>query len=399
MLGFAFSVAILVVTQAILSGFETELRDRVLRLIPHITIESPGGTMDLDEIENELDALSFEYRGSPEIDSDVLIVVHPQSGLEGEVSERLGRVEAARLTGIDPDRHLRASSIGKYVEADAMSRLSPGSFQILLGRDKARELGVSTGDFVTVVMREATFTLVGAVPRQKRFQVAGIVDTHTFLDALTAYIHIEDAARLRRFNQGITTYRLQIDDPFDALRLASEVLPREVRLTSPYSVSSWFSQEKYGDLADRIAASRNMLILIFSLVVAIAAFNLISTVVVFVNERKQDIAVLRTLGGGRILIGSSFLITGFMISSLGLFCGGVLGVLLGYGLELGLPIFSKLLSINLLEEYFVRELNIEFVVSDLILVAAIGFSLTVLAAFYPAWRAMKMDPVEILRRD
>ena len=399
MLGFAFSVAILVVTQAIISGFETELRDRVLNLIPHITIQSHGGTMDLNQLENQLEDLSFEYRGSPEIEIDGLIVVHPQAGLNEEASERHGRVEVARLTGINPDRHLRSSTIEEFVDFDAMSRLTSGSFQILLGRDKARELKVTTGDFVTVVMKEATLTLVGAVPRQRRFQVAGIIDTRTFLDALTAYIHIDDAARLRRLNEGITTYRLQIDDPFDAVRLASEILARELRLTSSYSVSTWFSKEKYGGLADRIAASRNLLVLIFSLMVAIAAFNLISTVVVFVNERKEDIAVLRTLGGGRILIGSSFLITGFMISLLGLLSGGVLGVLMGYGLELGLPIFSNLLSINLLEGYFVQELNIEFVVSDLFLVAVIGLSLTILAAIYPAWRAMRLDPVEILRSD
>ena len=397
MLGFAFSIAILVVTQAILAGFETELRDRVLGLIPHITVQSRIGTMDVNDIEDKLDALSIEYRGSPEIESDVLLVVYPRSGLDTESAQPRGRVEAARLTGIDPDKYLRASTLGRFVEAEAMSRLIPGSFQILLGRDKARELGVKKGDFVTVVMMEATLTLVGAIPRQKRFQVAGIVDTRTLLDAETAYIHVTDAARLSRIPEGITTYKLQIDEPFDAPRLASELVPRRSRNSSPYSVSSWLSH--YGYLPESIVASKNMLVLIFSLMVAIAAFNLISTVVVFVNERKQDIAVFRTLGGGRLLIGASFLITGFMISSLGLVFGGVLGVLIGIGLELGLPVVSDLFGINLLQEYFVQTLNVEFVASDLLLVVVIGLSLSVLAAIYPAWRAMKLDPAEILRRD
>ena len=400
MLGFAFSIAILVVTQAILSGFETELGKRVLSLVPHVTIQSQGGAMEVDDIETELDALSYEYRGSPEIESKVLLVVQPQTLVDDDsVRSPRGRVEAAWLIGIDPDKYSRASAVGQFVDAEAMSRLTPGSFQILLGRDKARELGVTKDDFITVVVTEVTLTLVGAIRRQKRFQVAGVVDTFTFLDKETAYIHLDDAARLSRITEGITAYNLQIDDPFEAQNFVSELAPRLVRSRSPYSVSAWSSHPRFIHLEKSIVASRNMLVLIFSLVVAIAAFNLVSTVVVFVNERRQDIAVLRTLGGGRIFIGSSFLITGFMISSLGLLFGGVLGVLLGIGLEIGFPIFTELFGRNLLQAYFTKTLNVEFVLSDFLLVVIIGLSLSVLAALYPAWRAMKMDPAEILRRD
>ena len=398
MLGFAFSIAILVVTQGILSGFETELRERVLGFIPHITVQSRSGTMDVAEVEKELSALSIDYRGSPEIECDVLLVGHPQKGIGTDtVQQPRGRIEAARLTGIDPDKHLRASTLGKFVEAKAVSRLAPGSFQILLGRDKARKLGVTTGDFVTVVMIDATLTLVGPIPRQKRFQVAGIVDTLTFLDAETTYVHIEDAARLTRISTGITAYKLQVDDPFEVSRWMTEIVPSGNSRGGTYVVSSWLS--RYGYLPSQIVASRNMLVLIFSLMVAIAAFNLISTVVVFVNERRQDIAVFRTLGGGRLLIGASFLFTGIMISSLGLLFGAILGLLIGIGLELGLPIVSDLFGINLLQEYFVRTLNVEFVVSDLLLVVVIGLSLSIIAAIYPAWRAMNLDPAEVLRRD
>ena len=397
MLGFAFSIAILVVTQAILSGFETELGNRVLSLLPHVTVHSNSGTMQVEDIEAELDSLSIEYRGSPEIESDALLVAQPRRGVEGMSQTPRGRVEAARLIGIDPDKHSRASAMGQFVGAEPMSRLTPGSFQILLGRDKARELQVTTDDFITVVMMEATLTLVGVIPRQKRFQVAGIVDTLTFLDAESAYVHLEDAARLSRISKGITTYKLQIADPFDAQSVVNNLVPRQYRAVGAYRASAWSTH--YGYLVDSIVASRNMLVLIFSLMVAIAAFNLVSTVVVFVNERKQDIAVLRTLGGGRVFIGTSFLITGFMISSVGLLFGGVLGVLLGIGLEMGLPVLTDLLGVNLLQEYFVQKLNVEFVISDFLLVVIIGLSLSVLAALYPAWRAMKLDPAEILRRD
>lgn len=398
MLGFAFSIAILVVTQAILSGFETELGSRVLNLVPHVTIQSRSGTMEVDDIEAELDALSIEYRGSPEIESNVLLAVQSQTGLDTTSAQpSQGRVEAARLIGIDPDRHLRASALGLFVEAEAMSRLAPGSFQILVGRDKARELGVTEGDFITVVTMEPTLTLVGAIPRQKRFRVAGIIDTLTFLDAELVYIHVEDAARLSRISKGITTYKLQIEDPFEAQNLVDDLVPRRYRNISRYNVSAW--SEHYGYLVRSIVASRNMLVLIFSLMVAIAAFNLVSSVVVFVNERKQDIAVLRTLGGGRVFIGSLFLISGLMISSLGLLFGSVLGVLLGIGLEIGFPVFNDLFGRNLLQAYFSKTLNVEFVLSDFALVVIIGLSLSVLASLYPAWRAMKLDPAEVLRRD
>ena len=397
MLGFALSIAILVVTQAILSGFETELKKRVLGLVPHITVHSRSGTMDVDDIENRLDALSVEYRGSPEIESYVLLVVRSHNGLDGGSDQSRGRVEAARLIGIDPDKHARASALGQFVDAQAMSRLTPGSFQILLGRDKARELGVTKDDFITVGTMEPTLTLVGAIPRQKRFQVAGIVNTLTILDQETAYIHVQDAARLSRISNGITTYNLQIADPFEAKNLVRELVFRQDWSSSSYDVSTWL--DRYGYLVNITVASRNMLVLIFSFMVAIAAFNLVSTVVVLVNERKQDIAVLRTLGGGRLFIGSSFLMTGFMTSSLGILFGCVIGVLLGIGLEAGLPVFTDLIGVNLLQEYFLQKLSVEFVISDLLLVVIIGLSLSVLAALYPAWSAMKLDPAEILRRD
>lgn len=398
MFGFAFSIAILVITQAILSGFETELGNRVLNLVPHVTIQSRSGTMEVDDIEAELDALSIEYRGSPEIESNVLLAVQSQRGLDTtSVQPPQGRVEAARLIGIDPDKHSRASAMGLFVNAEAMSRLAPGSFQILVGRDKARELGVTEGDFITVVTMEPTLTLVGAIPRQKRFRVAGIIDTLTFLDAELVYIHVEDAARLSRISEGITTYKLQIEDPFEAQNLVDDLVPRRYRNISRYDVSAW--SEHYGYLVQSIVASRNMLVLIFSLMVAIAAFNLVSTVVVFVNERKQDIAVLLTLGGGRMFIGSLFLISGLMISCLGLLFGSVLGVLLGISLEIGFPVFNDLFGRNLLQEYFTKTLNVEFVLSDFVLVVIIGLSLSVLASLYPAWRAMKLDPAEVLRRD
>ena len=395
MLGFAFSIAILVVTQGILTGFEIELRDRVLGILPHVTIQAQSGSMNVNEIEEDLDALAIEYRGSPMIESIALIVV-PLKALSEDRSQRQSQlVEATWLTGIDPEKHLLASKLGEFVEYEAISRLKSGSFEMLLGRDKARELAVQPGDFVTVVMREATLTLVGPVPRQKQFRVAGIVDTSTFLDAVTAYIHIDDAARLSRLSKGITSYKLQIDDPFDASRVVDQIRPTVSR--SSYKVWAWSSL--YGHLSERIVASRNMLVLIFSLMVAIAAFNLVSTVVVFVNERKQDIAVLRTLGGGRVLIGACFLITGIMISTLGLLFGGILGGLIGIGLELGLPVISGAFGVDLLQEYFVKTLNVEFVVADLLVVVVIGLSLSVLAAIYPAWRAFRLDPVEILHRD
>lgn len=399
MLGFAFSIAILVATQAILSGFETELEERILGLVPHVTVQSWSGTMEVGEIEEELDALAIEYRGSPEIESDALLVVQPRSGLDSTSIQRRGRVEAARLIGIDPEKRLQASSLGLYVDSEAISRLTPGSFQILLGRDKARELGVTKDDFVTVVMMEATLTLVGAIPRQKRFQVAGIIDTLTFLDAETAFIHLEDAARLSRISDRITRYRLQLDDPFEARDFVGDLRLRLDRNGSSYIVSAWSTLPRLKNLVESVIASRSMLVLIFSLLVAITAFNLVSTVVVFVNERKQDVAVLRTLGGGRVFIGSSFLIAGLLISSLGILAGGVFGVLLGIGLEIGLPVFTEIFGINLLQEYFVQELNVEFVVTDLVLVVIIGLSLSFFAALYPAWRAMKLDPAEILRRD
>lgn len=386
MLGLAFALATLLVVQAVLAGFEFELRERVLGVMPHIRILSTENTMNVSEVSAALEATNLDITWNAEISSLVLILPTVQS-------QRAQVVEPAYLTGIDLVDHAEASSLFKYIPASASEKLVAGSFEVLLGQETALRLGVEEGDYVYAFVMNTSMSLLGPIPRQKKFRVAGVVNTNTFIDANYVYVHFEDASKLLRTNGQATAFNLQMDDPFDAediaLRLNFE-LPDQGLIALPWT-------RRFGFLYEQINSSKYMLLFIFSLLVGVAAFNLISTVVVFVREREKDVAVLRTLGASRFLIGSIFLTAGTMIAAFGLALGGLLGWLIGMGLETAFPWINAHLGTNLLAEYFVTSLTVKFQLIEVINVVILGLLLSLLAALLPAFRATRLEPAQVLR--
>ncbi len=404
-LGLALSIAILLVVQAVLSGFEYELRNRVLGVMPHVSIHSLDGPFDAKAVDREVRQLDHINAGSPAIEG-MAMLVSSRSEMrsdedggnlnDGSIGRtRSGATEPVVLEGIVPETHHNASKLQDFVDPQQFARLQPGSFELLIGSVSASRLGVTKGDFLTILLPSSQVTLLGYLPRQKRARIAGVVETSTFLDRNRAYMHIDDAARLLRIREGATAYKLQVDDPFSAPQLAFD-LTLSLDDPSMYS-NSW--AEQYGYLYGAVMSSRYVLLVIFSLLVAVAAFNLVSTVVVMISERSRDVAVLRTLGGNRRLISSAFLVAGFSISCVGLVLGCVLGVVIGWILEIGFPWIESVLNTSLLSEYFVHSLNVRFAFSDFVTVLAIGLVLCLLAILVPSIRAAQLNPATVLRHD
>ncbi|MDE0093394.1 MAG: ABC transporter permease [Gammaproteobacteria bacterium] len=393
MLGLALSVAILLVVQAVVAGFEYELKNRVLGVMPHLEITSfRDNGVNVDVIESVHEHLTADFEWAVEVET--LALVAPLAAAGNATSSSHQVVEPMRLNGIDPVQYSRVSTVFQYIEnAETSQELRAESFTIYLGRTLANRLGVEVGDSVVVWLTNSTLSLVGFLPRQKRFKVGGIVDTSTIFDSGSAYTHIEDARRLLRLNDTVSSIQLKLDDPFLAPNVAS-ALNFNLEEPSLY-VLSWTN--RHGYLYRSIQESKYILIFIFSLLVAVAAFNLVSTVVVFVRERVRDIAVYRTLGSTRTFIGVIFLTTAVLISVLGLILGCIGGWLIGLILEAALPMINSLLGTDLLAEYFVSTLTVHFQITDVITVCLLGLGLALLASLLPAYSATRTDPAEVLR--
>ncbi len=405
-LGLALSVAVLLVVQAVLSGFEYEFRERMLGTMPHVVVYGTNTSLDEAYIREHSSRIDGIVAQGKIVSGNALVVVPPPQAVkdsrgagqlnQGDRVDSFGRAHPVRVEGITPDRYHFAPKLLDYAAASEVERLQSGAFEILLGEALAEKLGVGAGDYVTLMQPIDQISLVGFVPRQKRMRVAGLVETKTLMDRTSAYMHIEDAARFFRGRQAVVSYGITLDDPFRASSVNS-FLDRNLA-RKELVVRNW-SVGRGAGFYGAILSSRYLLLIVFSMLVAVASFNLVSTVAVMVSERRRDIAVLRTLGSERKLISIAFLTAGLSISIIGLILGCVVGVVIGWLLEIGLPWFERLTGTDLLSQYFIHSLRLKFQLSDFAVVLAIGFSLCLLAVAIPAIRATGLNPTEILRHD
>ena len=379
--GLALSVAVLLFVQAVVAGFEREMRTRILGVVPHVSVYGRGPIADpqqLAAVARDLDGVS----GAAEVITGPALV-----------SKNM-RVRGVSINGIDPGTYSQVSTLDGYVDDFELGEWQSGAFEILVGKQVAERLGLTVGDRVTVTLPEATVTPAGVFPRKKRFTVRGLVDTDSQLDARYVYVHIDDAARLFRLRDRAHAVQLKLDDPLDARVVSAELLSR---LDGDHFVSTWFRQ--HGGLYGAIRVQKGMMLLLLSLLVAVAAFNLVSTLIMVVNERRGDVAILRTLGGGRGLIVSTFVVLGVAISAIGVALGVGAGFLLGYLAEAGFPWLEDALGIELMGEYLVHSLPVEYAAMDVVNVCIIAGALTLIATLYPALRAAALNPAEVLQHE
>lgn len=375
--GLALSVAVLLFVQAVAHGFERELEERLLGVVPHFTVFGANPIVDVD-------GTLATVRGTPGVTSAAAVVVG--NGLAA-TNARLVGVE---LRGIRPREY--APAIRRFMDEGKLEDLAGGAFHILLGHRVMQALELDVGDAITVVLPEATVTPFGAFPRRKTFRVAGRVRTHSLLDERAAYMHIEDAQTLYRLGDAVHGIEARVSRPLDAGEIGATAAGAD-----RFRLVTWF--RSLGPLHRTIQVTKGTMFVVFSLLVGVAAFNVVSSLVMIVNERRSDVAILRTVGGRTSLIVGVFVVLGFLITSVGAALGLGLGLALGGLAEHGYAWAQATWGLDLMNQYLVHALPVEFAAADAARVAFTAGALGLLATLYPAWRAARVNPAEVLKHE
>lgn len=380
--GLVLSVAVLVLVTSVMNGFERELKERVLGVLPHLIVRGREPLSDWTKRAAILARLPGVAGVAPMITGTGLLVAN-------------GHSKGVAFNGIDPEREPSVSDLARYVSGGRLDLLSDGSFSVLLGRGVATRLGVAVGDAVTVVLPDASVSLVGLIPRQKKVNVVGIVDTQSELDQRSVYLNIHDAARLFRFGTNVEGLNVRLLDLFDA----SNVGTQAVDALGPDLVYMTTWMRIHGNLYRAIEFQRAMMFLLLSLLVGVAAFNLVSALIMVVNQRRGDVAVLRTLGASTRTIVVSFLVLGAAIGCIGVGLGILLGSVGSFLVQDGYRWVEATFDLHLMSQYFISYLPAEVRLADLTLVAAVALLLSLCSTLYPAYRAARLNPAEVLKHE
>jgi lipoprotein-releasing system permease protein len=378
-LGLMLGVAVLITVLSVMNGFDRELQTRILGMVTHLSISGHEPVEDW----HSLAAVAQRHNG--------VRAVAPFRQMEGMLSHA-GQVAGVIATGILPDAEREVSIIGDFIEFGELDSLEAGSFNVVLGYGLARRLNAGIGDKVTLVLPEATLSPAGVMPRFRRFTVSGIFRVRAEVDGMLAYIHIEDAARLAREPGTVEGVRLRLDDLFQA-PLVGWRLERE--LGPGYYSSDW--TRSHGSLFQAIRMEKTMMTLLLSFIVAVAAFNIISSQVMLVTEKRANIAVMRTLGATPGMIMRVFMVQGTLIGFAGTAMGTLLGVLLSENISSIAMWLEDSFNAQLFDAYFVNYLPSELQWGDVLTIVSIALVISFSATLYPSWRASRVQPAEALR--
>ena len=388
MVGVAIGVAVLIVVLSVMNGFEHELRARILSLTSHASITAFGeGLADWQALRAQAMTNPRLVGATPFVEGEVLLIAdRPQ-----------GSASAATFRGIDPQLEPQVSALHERLTSGSMAALTAGSFNMILGYELAKQLGVQPGDAVVVAVAKGNVTPAGVMPRLRRFKVAGIFRSGMYeIDATLAVVNLGDAARMLRLGDNVTGMRLAVKDPYEAPLAAQEVASA---LGGGLYVEDW--TQRNANFFRSIELTKRMMFFILLLVVAVAAFNIVSTLVMAVKDKQPDIAILRTIGARPSSVLAIFTTQGTVIGLLGTLAGVALGVLLSVNLESIVHGLERLLGTQIMDAsvYLMSDLPARVEPRDVLLIAGTAFALCCLSTVYPAWRAATTDPARALRHD
>jgi len=382
MLGIALGVMALIVVLSVMNGFEKELRERILGMVSHVTVSSFRGPLqDWENLREETLEHPAVIGGAPYTEAEAMI-------------SNLSSVSGALIRGIDPEYETGVSEIHENMEFGELSDLVAGDYGIILGSGLANTLDVVPGDRVTMITPQATSSPLGFLPRLRRFKVVGIFEIGVYeYDRSSAIIHYEDASRLFRLDGGVSGLRLKLDD----LDLAPQVrqdLKQSIGLE--YWVSDWTL--RHSNYFKAVRTEKTVMFIILSLIVAVAAFNIVSTLVMVVTDKQSDIAILRTLGMSPLSIMWVFMVQGTLIGLIGTLLGLVSGVVVASHIDVIVPALEQFFQTQFLPRgvYPITDLPAEMKQSDIIKIALLSFGISIVATLYPALRASKTRPAEAL---
>ena len=384
MLGIGLGVAALIIVLSVMNGFQKDVLGRMLSVIPHIEIFTPEGHALPDP-----DLTLTEVRRHPAVSGAA-----PFIGEQGLLA-RGDAMKGALIRGIDPAQEPQVTEVAARLQAEGtLQKLEPGRFGILLGSDLARTLGVAAGDAVTLIAPGGQVTPVGTAPRMKQMTVAGTFSSgHYEYDSTLALIHLDDARRIFR-QEGPTGVRVRLHDMRQAPQVTQELAGT---LTGRLLLLDWPRQNRTWYAAVQI--EKRMMGIILTLIVAVAAFNLVSTLVMTVQDKHSDIAILRTLGASPRSVMSVFIVQGALVGVIGTLAGLALGLLVAFNIDVIVPALERLFNTSFLPKdiYLISQMPSDPQAGDIIPISLISLLLAFAATLYPSWRASRVNPAEALR--
>ncbi len=389
MIGIGLGVAALIVVLSVMNGFQTELRSSILGVASHIEVSTYNNALA------DWQGVSQEIAKQPGVEASA-----PYINAQGMLSYRQ-YVQGAIVRGVLPDTESKVSNLARNMQVGDLTALKAGEFNIVLGYKLARMLGVNVGEKVTIMAPQGQYTPAGVVPRIKQFNLVGLFNTgNDSFDTALAIIHLDDAAKLYRMDAQVSGLRLKLQDLFQAPSIAKQLTERlnmhGENNGSQYYVSDWTEQT---NLFKAIEMEKRVMFIILTLIVAVAAFNIVSTLVMAVTDKRADIAILRTFGATPTSIMNIFIIQGALIGIIGTVVGAVVGVVIALNIDVIVPFIESLFGIKFLASdiYQISEVPSKLQWSDVSIIVTISFILTLLATLYPSYKAARTNPAEALR--
>jgi len=384
MAGIALGVTALITVLSVMNGFVTELRERILGMAAHVTISGYDGELkDWRNVAKQITASQKRVVGlAPYIRTEGMLTYGQE-------------VSGSIIRGVLPEEEPKVSNVYEKMLQGKITDLKPGEYNIILGKGLARSLGVVVGEKVTLVTPQAMTTPAGILPRLKRFTVSGIFEVgHNEYDTGMAFVHIQDAAKLFRYKDGVTGIRLKLDDLFKAPWVRQEL---SKTLPGLYWLSDWTLQ--HATFFRAVNLEKRMMFIILFLIIVVAVFSLMSSLVMVVTDKQADIAILRTLGAKPSTILGIFLVQGLVIGLIGIALGIICGVALALNVESAISFLEGIVGVKFMpaDVYYISDFPSELHIRDILDITSVAMILSLIATIIPAWRASRTQPAEALR--
>jgi lipoprotein-releasing system permease protein len=383
MAGIALGVAALIVVLSVMNGFQQELRARILAVVSHVQLSGPGNRVD------DWQAVAKGALEHPRVREAA-----PYINAQGMLTHGQG-VRGAIVRGVLPEAEERVADIGRHMRSGSLADLKPGAFGIVLGGELARALGALPGDKVALIAPQGQVTPAGVIPRLKQFTVIGTFDIGMFeYDSSLALMHLADAQTLYRLGGAVSGVRLKLDDLFAARTVSAQLM---ASLGANVFASDW--TRSHANFFRAVEIEKRVMFIILTLIVAVAAFNIVSTLVMLVTDKQADIAILRTLGAAPASILQIFVVQGALIGVIGALIGVVGGVLLALNVGTVVPAIESLLGFKFLAKdvYYISDLPSDVQLRDVVTIGLVSLAMSFVATLYPSWRASRVNPAEALR--
>ena len=381
--GMALGMMVLITVLSVMNGFQREIRTRILGVASHVQVSGANNTL-----------ANWEAVAEQASRHEQVVAVAPYINAQGLLTYG-SAVRGAFIRGVLPQREEQVADFDKHMRSGRLAALRPGEFGIILGAQLARALTVAPGEKVVLVAPQGQVTPAGILPRLKQFEVVGIfeVDMAEY-DAGLAFMHLEDAQKLYRLEDKVSGVRLKLHDLFKAPLVARDLMRT---LSSDVYATDW--TRSHANFFRAVQIEKRVMFIILVLIVAVAAFNIVSTLVMAVTDKRADIAILRTLGAAPGEIMQIFIIQGALIGAVGMIAGVVGGVLLAANIEVVIPAIERVLGIQFLAKdvYYISDLPSDLHLQDVVVIGLTSFGLSLLATIYPSLRASRVSPAEALR--